>query len=172
MTPYEQLKESIRDYGDAAMENFLRCRAFGRAVAEGFPEFMGCSDKCVSLVPAEGPFDPSKVYGDKAFSFQPEGVIRLEPVTFGVCVIVPNAEDSGSLWLRTGLRVEVTGDTFDIFVSHQPMVRVPLEFEGQLNIVHETILKELLSVFRKELARFNDERYTGGIGFLPGHIPG
>ncbi len=171
MTPYETLKTAISDYGEAAMENFLRCRAFGRAVHEGLPSFMGCSEKCVSLVPADGPFDPSKPYGDKAFSFQLDGVIRLEPIMFGICIIVPNAEDSGSLWLRTGVRVEVTGDTFDVFVSHQPMVRVPLEFEGQLAPVHEAILKELLSVFRKDLARFNDERYAGGIGFLPEKAP-
>lgn len=167
MTPYEQLKAAVIDYGDAAMENFLRCRAFGRAVGVGLPEFMGCAPKCVSLVPAQGAFDPSKTYDDEAFSFDPKGVIRLEPILFGISIIVPNAEDSGSLWLRTGVRVEVTGDTFDVFVSNQPMVRVPLEFTGHLNPVFESIQRELLSVFRKELAHFNDERYAGGIGFLP-----
>ncbi|MEM9988749.1 MAG: hypothetical protein AAF723_04445 [Pseudomonadota bacterium] len=166
-TPYEQLQTAIREYGDAAMENFLRCRAFGRAVVEGFPDFLGCPAEYISLVPAEGMFDPSKVYGDDAFSFNTHGVIRLEPIAFGVCVTVPNAEDSGSLWLRTGLRVEVTGDSFDIFVAHQPMLRIPLEFTGHLTPVFETILKELMSVFRKEVARFSDERYAQGIGFVP-----
>ena len=167
MTPYEQLQASIREYGEAAMENFLRCRAFGRAVFQGLPAYLGCDEDCVSLVPAEGPFDPTKVYGDAAFSFDANGVIRLEPIVFGVCVTVPNAEDSGSLWLRTGIRTEVTGDTFDVFVSHQPMVRVPLAFEGKLEPVHQSIQNEFLSVFKKELARFNDERFAGGIGFLP-----
>ena len=166
MTPYHQIKDAIRDYGEAAMENFLRCRAFGKAVVAGVPAFFGCSPKCVSLVPAQGPFDPSKSYGDEAFSFDPKGVIRLEPITFGICVIVPNAEDSGSLWLRTGVRVEVTGDTFDVFVSNQPMVRIALNFQGKLDPVHQALVNEYLSVFRKELARFSDERYAGGIGFL------
>lgn len=170
-TPYAQLKAAVRDYGEAAMENFLRCRAFGLALAEGLPAFMGCSDKCVSLVPPEGAFDPAKAYGDAAFSFDPKGVIRLEPILFGVCVIMPNAEDSGSLWLRTVVRVEITGDTFDIFAGHQPMVRVPLEFADRLAPVYQAIYKELLSVFRKELARFNDERYAGGIGFLTTPAP-
>ena len=166
-TPYAQLKAAVHDYGQAAMENFLRCRAFGRAVIEGLPAYLACDPGCVSAVPAQGPFDPAKDYGDEAFSFDPREVIRLEPITFGVCVTVPNEEDSGSLWLRTGVRVEVTGETFDVFVANQPLVRVPLAFEGELMPVHETIHRELMAVFRKDLLRFQDERYAGGIGFLP-----
>ncbi|MBB4659044.1 hypothetical protein [Parvularcula dongshanensis] len=166
-TPYEQLRAAIHDYGDAAMENFLRSRAFGLAVVEGFAAYLGCDPSCVSAVPAEGPFDPAKDYGDQAFGFDPAKVIRLEPVTFGVCVTVPHEEDSGSLWLRTGVRVEVTGDTFDVFVANQPMIRVPLEFEDQLTPVHEALHRELMSLFRRDLATFRDERYEGGIGFMP-----
>jgi hypothetical protein len=171
-TPYEQLRAAILDYGEAAMENLLRSRAFGRAVVDGFPGFLGCSPSCVSAVPADGPFDPSKDYGDAAFSFDPSQVIRLEPVTFGTCVIVPNAEDSGSLWLRTGTRVEVTGDTFDVFVANQPMIRVPLDWEGELEPVHRTLHAELMDVFRRDLGRFRDERYEGGIGFMPRVVSG
>ncbi len=166
-TPYRQLCHAVRDYGEAAMENLLRCRAFGRAVIEGLPEWLGVSSSCVSAVPAKGPFDPAKDYGDGAFSFDPDKVIRLEPITFGVCVIVPNAEDSGSLWLRTGVRLEITGSTFDVFVANQPLLRVPLEFEGELDPVFETIHRELMAVFKMELAAYNDERYKGGIGFMP-----
>ena len=167
MTPYEQLKSAVHDYGEAAMENFLRCRAFGLGVVEGFAAFLGCEPSCVSAVPATGPFDPAKTYGDEAFSFDPNQVIRLEPITFGVCVIVPHEEDSGSLWLRTGVRVEVTGETFDVFVANQPLVRVPLEFEDELAPVFETLHRELMGLFRKDLLRFQDERYAGGIGFVP-----
>ena len=167
MTPYEQLKAAVHDYGEAAMENFLRCRAFGHAVVEGFAAYLGSDETCVSAVPASGPFDPSKTYGDAAFSFDPSQVIRLEPITFGVCVIVPHEEDSGSLWLRTGIRVEVTGATFDAFVANQPLVRVPLEFEGELTPVFETLHRELMGLFSKDLMRFQDERYAGGIGFVP-----
>jgi hypothetical protein len=171
MTPYEELKAAIHDYGDAAMENFVRCRALGRAVAEGLPGYLKCSPNCVSLVPAQGQFDPSKDYGDEAFSFNPNQPIRLEPVVFGICLILPHEEDSGSLWLRTGLRVEVTGGTFDIFVANQPLTRVPLEFEGALEPLFETIHEEYLSVFNKDLMHFNDERYAGGIGFMPTQPP-
>lgn len=167
MTPFEEIRVAVRDYGDAAMENFLRCRALGRAVFAAMPEYFGCDSGCVSLVPAQGAFDPTKDYGDDAFSFNQKGVIRLEPITFGVCLVVPNTDDSGSLWLRTGIRTEITGDTFDVFVSHQPMVRVPVEFTGQLAPVLDSIKREYLSVFRTELAHFNDERYAGGIGFMP-----
>ncbi|MGV6820430.1 MAG: hypothetical protein ACWA5T_08020 [Parvularcula sp.] len=167
MTPFEEIQHAVAAYGEAAMENFLRCRAVGRALFTGMPAYFGCAADKVCLVPAQGAFDPNKDYGDAAFSFHQHEVIRLEPIIFGLCLIVPNAEDSRSLWLRTGVRVEVTGDTFDIFVSHQPMVRVPLDFEGHLTPVWDTIKREFLSVFRTELARFSDERYAGGIGFVP-----
>ena len=167
MTPYEQLQAAILDYGEAAMENLLRCRAFGRGLVAALPEYLACPQERVSAVPAQGPFDPAKDYGDDAYSFDADRVIRLEPITFGLCLIVPNAEDSGSLWLRTGVRLEITGGTFDVFVANQPMIRVPLDWEGHLTPVCETVHRELMAVFKKDLMAFNDERYAGGIGFMP-----
>lgn len=164
---YEELQQAISDYGEAAMENLVRCKAFGRAVIEGLAGFLDCPPERVKGVPPQGQFDPRQDYGDAAFSFHTQSVIRLEPVVFGVCVVVPNVEDSGSLWLRTAVRVEVTGDTFDVFVASQPLVHVPIDFTGKLERVFEAIHHELLTVFRKELADFNDDRFSGGIGFLP-----
>ena len=129
---YDELKEAISDYGEAAMENLVRCKGLGEAVLEGFGDWLGCSAEKVVAVPAQGPFDPRHHYGDAAFSFHGAQVVRLEPVLFGLCVIVDNVEDSGALWLRTGVRLEVTGDSFDIYVANQPMVHAPLNFTGQL----------------------------------------
>ena len=167
-TKYEELAVAISDYGEAAMENLVRCKAFGKAVLNGFAAWLECPPERVVAVPPGGEFDPRHDYGEAAFSFHNTPVIRLEPVVFGVCVSVPNREDSGSMWLRTVVRVEVTGDTFDVFVANQPMINVPVEFTGQLEPVFETIHTELLSVFRKELADFNDARFIHGIGFFTG----
>ncbi|MEM9233902.1 MAG: hypothetical protein AAGA69_06640 [Pseudomonadota bacterium] len=166
-TPYEELKAAIHEYGEAAMENLVSCRALGNNIAAGFSEYLGATEECVSLVPPQGAFDPRKDYGDKAFSFSATPIIRLEPVVFGICVTVPHEEDSGKLWLRTLLKVAVSGGSFDVFVSHQPLLRVPLNFEGQLTPVYDALKEELLSVFAKELAVFNDSRYADGIGFMP-----
>lgn len=166
-TPYEKLQAAIREYGEAAMENLLRCRAFGWAVVKGLPDYMGCDPRHVALVPAQGPFDPAKNYGDDAFSFDPKQVIRLEPMTFGICVVVPNHEDSGSLWLRTGVRLEISGDSFDVFIAHQPMLRVPLSFEEALGPVFDTVHKEFMTTFCREVAQFKDQHYRDGIGFMP-----
>ncbi|MEL7240658.1 MAG: hypothetical protein AAGK78_17500, partial [Planctomycetota bacterium] len=81
--------------------------------------------------------------------------------------VVGNAEDTGSLWLRTIVSAEITGDTFDIFVASQPRIRVPLEFGGRLEPVFEAIHKEFLETFTLEVMEFNDARYKTGIGFLP-----
>jgi len=166
-SPYEVLQSAIRAYGEAAMENFLRCRALGYAVAEGLPGYLQSPEDRVSLVPPQGQFDPKKVYGDEAFSYDPRLPIRLEPVVFGICVVVPNVEDSGSLWMRTHVRVDINDDRFDVFVGQQSRIRLPLAFEGELTPLYESLMSELLTVFRRELADFGDERYQNQLGFVP-----
>ncbi|ADM09763.1 hypothetical protein PB2503_08539 [Parvularcula bermudensis HTCC2503] len=166
-TPYDELLAAMRAYGDAAMENLVRCRALGRALSDGFSAYLGAPGPCTSLVPPTGPFDPSRDYGDEAFSFSQREVVRLEPIVFGLCVIVPHEEDSGTLWLRTGIKAEVRGGRFDVYIAHQPRLRVPLEFGDHLTPVYDTVKTELLSLFNQDLMHFNDERYNGGIGFVP-----
>lgn len=166
--PIEELKRAIRAYGEAAFQNLMRARALGEAVIAGFPGWLGCGAECVAGVPAEGPFDPRKDYGEAAFSFHGRPIIVLEPVRFGVCVVVGNAEDSGALWLRTAIAAEVAGDAFEVFVGSQPMLRTPLDFEGALEPIYAAIHREFLDTFQIEVMEFNDARFRDGIGFLPG----
>lgn len=165
-TPFDDLTQAIRDYGRAAMDNLVHCKAFGRAVIDGYAEWLGCAPERVGGVPATGPFDPRHDYGDGAFNFHKTPVIRLEPVTFGVSLVVDNAEDSGSLWLRTAVRVDVSGRNFEVFVGGQPLLLVPVEFEGALEPVFKALHGEMMAVFSRELAEFRDNRFSGGIGFL------
>jgi hypothetical protein len=164
---YEQLKTAIRAYGAAAFENLLRCKALGEAVIAGFHDWLGCPPQCVSGVPAKGPFDPRKNYGEEAFSFSGREIVVLEPVRFGVSLIVGNAEDSGALWLRTTVSAEVLGGGFDVFAGAQPLVRVPLEFDGHLTPIYDAIHREFLNTFELKTMEFADERFRDGIGFLP-----
>lgn len=166
--PFDELKTAIRDYGQAAFQNLLKCRALGDAIVAGFHVFEGCPKENVAGVPAEGPFDPHKDYGDGAFSFAAREIIILEPVRFGLSLIVGNAEDKGALWLRTSIAAEVAGDHFDVFIAHRPVIRVPLEFEGKLAPVFEAVHAEFIETFTLETNDFLDARFKGGIGFLPG----
>lgn len=163
---FDELKAAIFAYGDAAFQNLLRCRALADDIVNGFARYEGCDRECVSIVPPTGEFDPRKDYQDEAFSFQGRDVIILEPVRFGISLIVGNAEDSGAMWLRTMVSMEVTGETFDIYVAARPVIRVPLEFEDQLLPVFEAIHREFLETFTVEVNEFNDTRYSTGIGFL------
>ena len=165
---YEELKRAIRAYGEAAFQNLLRSRALAEAIVASFPAYIAAEADAVAAVPAEGPFDPRTDYGDAAFSFHHRPVIVLEPVRFGLSLIVGNAEDQGALWLRTIIAAEVMGDHFDVFVAERPVVRIPLDFEGRLDPVLEAIHQEFLSTFETEVTEFNDARFKGGIGFLPG----
>lgn len=166
-TKFKELQQAVFDYGQAAFRNLLKCRAFADAVIEGLPAYLGCEPYNVTAVPAEGAFDPRHDYGDEAFSFHHRDVIILEPVRFGLSLIVGNAEDTGALWLRTIVAVEITGDQFIIFVAARPAIKVPLEFDGALTPVFEAIHKEFLETFTLEVMEFNDARFKTGIGFLP-----
>ena len=166
-TRFEKLQEAIKTYGAAAFENLLRCKGFGEAVIEGLPEYLGCACECVTAVPAQGAFDPRKDYGEDAFSYRQREVVVLEPVRFGVTLTVKNLEDSGSLWLRTVVSVEVTGDSFDVYVAQQPMIRIPLDYSDKLEPVFEAIYREFLNTFQLEVLEFNDQRFETGIGFVP-----
>ncbi|MFN0023492.1 MAG: hypothetical protein ACKVS5_06290 [Parvularculaceae bacterium] len=164
--PFDNLKAAIRDYGQAAFENLFKCRALGDAIVTGFHAYEGCPKDNVAGVPAEGPFDPHKDYGDAAFSFAAREIIILEPVRFGLSLIVGNAEDKGALWLRTVIAAEIAGDHFDVFVASRPVIRVPHDFEAKLGPVFEAIHAEFLETFTLETNDFLDARFKGGIGFL------
>lgn len=166
-TRIQKLQEAIRDYGAAAFENLLRCKGLGEAIIDGLPTFLECSADCVTAVPPAGAFDPRKDYGEDAFSYRHREVIVLEPVQFGVALTMKNMEDSGALWLRTALSIEVTGDSFDVFVAQQPIIHIPLDYEGKLDPVFEAIYREFLNTFQLEVLEFNDKRFETRIGFVP-----
>lgn len=164
---FEKLQQAITAYGAAAFENLLRCKGLGDAIVREFPTYIGCNADCVKPAPPVGPFDPTRDYGDEAFSYAHKPVIVLEPVQFGIALTVRNQEDSGSLWLRTALAIEVTGDSFDVFVAQQPVIHTPLDYENKLEPVLEAIYQEFLNNFRLEVLEFNDKRFETGIGFIP-----
>lgn len=164
---FEKLQDAIKIYGAAAFENLMRCKGFGDAIVAGFPEYIGCNDGCVNAVPPQGQFDPRKDYGDEAFSYSHREVIVLEPIHFGIALTVRNFEDSGALWLRTSIAVEVTGDSFDVFIAQQPLIHVPLDYKGKLEPVFEAIYQEFMHTFELKVLAFNDKRFETGIGFLP-----
>jgi hypothetical protein len=166
-TPYEEIKNAIRDYGAAAFQNLLKSRSLAEAVIDGFHLYLGCERGKVAGVPAAGPFDPREPYGEKAFSFYGRDVIVLEPVRVGISLIVGNLEDSGALWLRTVLSAEIAGDHFAVFVGAQPELRVPLDFDDRLEPVFRALQKEFLDTFQLEILEFEDQRFSTGIGFLP-----
>ncbi len=166
-TRFETLQDAIKTYGAAAFENLMRCKGFGEAVVREFPTYIGCDDGCVRAVPPTGQFDPRKDYGEAAFSYAHREVIVLEPIQFGIALTVKNQEDSGALWLRTAIAVEVTGDSFDVYVAQSPIIHVPLDYKGKLEPVHEAIYREFLNTFKLEVLEFNDKRFETRVGFIP-----
>lgn len=165
---FDELKAAIRAYGEAAFHNLMKCRALADAVIDGFRVYEGCPPENVVAVPPQGPFDPRKAYGDEAFSYAGREVIILEPVRFGLCLIVGNTEDSGALWLRTIVSAEIVGENFDVFIASRPVIRIPIDFAEKLGPVFDAIHAEFLETFTLEVNEFNDTRFKTGIGFMPG----
>ncbi len=164
---FEKLQAAIKTYGSAAFENLIRCKGFANAIVQAFPEYIGCTAECVKAVPPTGAFDPRQDYGDQAFSYAHRQVIALEPIQFGIALTVKNFEDSGSLWLRTAMAIEITGDTFDVFVAQQPVIHIPFDFDDKLQPALEAIYQEFLQTFKVQVMAFNDKRFETGIGFIP-----
>lgn len=164
---FEELQKAIKNYGAAAFENLVRCKGLADSIVAAFPVYIGCTAECVKAVPPAGQFDPRQDYGDQAFSYAHRQVIALEPVQFGIALTVKNLEDSGSLWLRTAIAIEITGDTFDVFVAQQPVIHVSLDYADKLEPVLEAIYQEFLQTFRVQVMAFNDKRFETGIGFIP-----
>jgi hypothetical protein len=165
---FDELKAAIRDYGQAAFQNLFKCRALGEAIVAGFHAFEGCPKENVAAVPAEGPFDPRTTYGEKAFSFAAREIIVLEPVRFGLCLVVGNVEDKGALWLRTSIAAEIAGNQFDVYVAHRPVIHVPLDFKDKLAPVYDAVHQEFLETFTVQTNDFRDAGFKNRIGFLPG----
>ena len=164
---YEELQSVISEYGTAAFQNLIRCQGLAAAIVDGFAAFEGCERAAVNVVPPDGEFDPHRDYGHDAFSFSTRQVVILEPVRFGISLIVGNVEDAGALWLRTALAIELTANHFDVFVSAQPKVNIPLEYADKLDPIFAAIHKEFVETFASEVREFNDARFKHGIGFIP-----
>lgn len=164
---FEELQEAIKAYGAAAFENLIRCKGIADAIVSELPDFLECPPDCVKAVPPFGQFDPRIDYGDRAFSYTQKQVIALEPIQFGVALTIHNFEDAGSLWLRTAIALEVTGDSYDILVAQRPVIHLPIDYKGNLTPALEAIYDEFLSTFQIQVLEFNDKRFETGIGFLP-----
>ncbi|MEM8987582.1 MAG: hypothetical protein AAGC95_12770 [Pseudomonadota bacterium] len=167
MAKYNELQKSIQDYGRAAFENMCLCRHFAETLAKGMPGYLDCDPSLVALVPAEGPFDPKRVYGDEAFSFHGAKVIALAPIQFGVSLVAKNPQDDEALWLRARVSVEVVGGMFVTFIGFQRKLEIPTD-EVNFEKVYERIYKEYLDTFKKEVDEYRSDRLKTGIGFVAG----
>jgi len=165
-TRYAALQTAIHDYGAAAFENMCRGRRLGDAILSGYAPWLGCADACVAGVPVAGRFDPRRDYGEACYSFHGRKTILLEPVRFGVSLIVENREGPGALWLRVGVSATVSGDDYDVFVGERPRLRAPLDFgPADLEPVFAALHAEMLSTFRRGVEDFEDDG-AGRVGFL------
>lgn len=82
----QELRELMKRYGDTSIDALNRIRAFGDAVVEAMPAYLGESGEAYG-VPPFGAWELTD-YNDAKYSFFHERMIFLEPIQMGVVVNV------------------------------------------------------------------------------------
>ena len=155
MNRIENLQQIVSEYGQATIEQVKLAEELGRSIISGFPGYLGCDPRLVYGVPPEGDFIPRTNYRDACFSTYYESITFLEPIYFGLCAEIPNLKDSGAVWVRTIIEVQLHGDTVDIYVGDdRTKITLSKYFEGQLDPVFEAIHEDIRREFSIDLTEF------------------
>jgi hypothetical protein len=135
----DALRQAAWKYGAVTTENDAFVKRLAHVLREGFAEYLGVDLSCVSLVPAAGDYDPRLDYRDAAFSTYLSGLQLLEPIQFGLSVMVQNLGDSGANWLAISIEVMKRADRAEVFVGQSPKISIPAAYEGCLEPVFERL---------------------------------
>lgn len=106
----DELAETILDYEARARRAYQAVSSFARVLIAAFDRYLDPRPGHVVGVPAKGPWDPKKDWGDKMFGQAHPDHPTLEPIRFAVAVKVRHEETDTTWWIRSKLSVEATGD--------------------------------------------------------------
>jgi hypothetical protein len=158
-----ELFAAVGAYQTAARENYSRIRALAEAIRAGFCAYIASANPpCVLLVPPAGPFEP-KDHGDGAFSAQPQGLITLQPIAFGLAIrLTPEGN-----WMRQTFICHKEGQQFTVKVEGGPTHQFGLPLHQQdPQIFFEALYDHILSHFEEAVRNYEEgETDAREIGF-------
>ena len=129
-------------------------------------DYLAEGEKVVLGVPPSGEWNPEQVdYRDEALDAFDDPLVMLRDIEFGIAVRLDNLEDSGHCWVRVPLSVHRASGNVEMTAGDQPVVRVPLEYQGHLTKICEAVWRDLLTIFRDPVAKRRSD--LKGIGFRP-----
>ena len=164
MSRYNDLQQLCSKYGDATAEQTKLIKKLGHAIISGFNKYLGGECSTVFGVPPDGDFEPGCDYRDECFSFYGQGLLFLEPVYMGLCVVVKNLAGNGATSVMTKVKMLVRGDQICIYVGMDGReVRISRDFEEQLGPVFAELYQDIEKGFSLEIDEFKGRR---SIGFL------
>lgn len=149
-------------YGERSFDNYAQIRSVAEKVRDGFCQYLDGDRQCVFLVPPQGQFQASN-YGSAAYSVAGQGVLPLEPISFGLAVRV--TEDGDFMRLVAHCRKE--GERMFIQFDAQERHTINLPIEGDdLKPIFEGLYRSLLEWFEGRVEQYDHGSYgSSDIGF-------
>ncbi len=159
---FQIISDAANAYGERSFDNYAQIRSVAEQIQAGLCAYMGTENKCVFLVPPQGPFI-EKNYGSGAFSVAGKGFLPLEPISFGLGVRV---SDSGD-FLRIVLQCRKEGERIDVQVENNKTYELSLPVkQAALHIVVDGLYQHVLNWFTDRVERYDFGNYgTTDIGF-------
>ena len=162
MTRAEALAEIAGEYGDRALTNYSQVRNLAINLRDSLRDYL-CHDKdCVFLVPPSGKFG-ARDYGSEAYSVSGKGFLPLEPISFGLAVLVSGKKD----YIRIVMTTRKEGDTLYLTPDNRKPYRLDLPIsDDQLAEITEGVYAYLVDWFASRIDRYDNGDYgNNDIGF-------
>jgi len=159
---FQVISDAANAYGERSFDNYSQIRSVAEKIQAGLCAYMGHKNKCVFLVPPQGPFI-ERNYGSGAFSVSGKGFLPLEPISFGLGIRVSDTGD----FLRTVVQCRKEGERIDVQVENGQTYELSLPVtDDALNIVLEGLYQHVLRWFTDRVERYDFGNYgTTDIGF-------
>jgi hypothetical protein len=156
------VQAAAETYGLRSFDNYVQIRSVAERVRDGLCAYLDDGQKCVYLVPPQGPFAAND-YGSAAFSVSGKGFLPLEPMSFGLAVQVSTLGD----YMRIVVHCRKEGGHIYLQIEDHLNFDFDMPFnDDDLQMAYEGLYKYLLGWFETRISRYDNGHYGGSdIGF-------
>lgn len=162
VTRLQTLSDAAQIYGQRSFDNYAQVRSIAEQIRDGLCLWLDSSQKCVFLVPPQGPFK-SENYGSGAYSVSGKGFLPLEPISFGLAVRISTDDD----YMRIVMTARKEGERMFLSLENGEMLSLSLPTqEAELTGLFETLYEHLLHWFTNRVDNYDNGNYgSTDIGF-------
>ena len=164
-TRLESLADTIVEYEARGRRAVQAVAAFARTLISTFDTYLDPQGGHVAGVPAKGPWDPKKEWGDAMFSQSDAEHPTLEPVRFALAVKVRHTRSDTVWWIRSKLSAEVAGETLRGRIEDRfDFLHDPADPES-LPRLCELLYQDLCAFYADAIRRHDGDGVPAPIGF-------